>query len=96
MSAFCIQRSQEITDNLIDLLIQIIQRLGTRAERRINTELIADFKAVTGKTNLLFRIAEAAIAQPSGVVENVIYPVVSQKTLKADGVTTHWKARQCK
>ena len=82
MSAFCIQRSQKITNNLIDLLIQIIQRIGTRAERRINTELISNFKAVTGKTNLLFRIAEAAIAQPSGVVENVIYPVVSQKTLK--------------
>ena len=57
MAAFCIQRSQEITDNLIELLIQIIQRIGTRAERRINKELVNDFKAVTGKTNLLFRIA---------------------------------------
>ncbi|MEC4807326.1 MAG: Tn3 family transposase [Jaaginema sp. PMC 1079.18] len=82
MSAFCIQRSQEITDNLIDLLIQIIQRIGTRAERRINQELISDFKEVTGKTNLLFRIAEAAIAEPSGVIEQVIYPIVSPKTLQ--------------
>lgn len=81
MSAFCIQRRQEITDNLIELLMQIIQRIGTRAEKRINTELISDFKEVTGKTNLLFRIAEAALAEPSGVVEKVIYSVVSQKTL---------------
>jgi TnpA family transposase len=82
MAAFCIQRSQEIIDNLIELLIQIIHRIGTRAERRINSELINDFKTVTGKTNLLFRIAEVAVAEPSGVIEKVIYPVVSQKTLR--------------
>lgn len=82
MAAFCIQRSQEITDNLIELLIQIIQRIGTRAERRINKELVDDFKLVTGKTNLLFRIAEVAVAQPSGVIQEVIYPVVSQQTFR--------------
>lgn len=82
MAAFCIQRCQEITDNLIDILIQIIQRIGTRAERRINKELVSDFKQVTGKTNLLFRIAEVAVAEPSGIIENTIYPVVSQKTLR--------------
>lgn len=82
MAAFCMQRSQEITDNLIELLIQIIHRIGTRAERRINKELINDFKEVTGKTNLLFRLAEVAIAEPDGVIEQVIYPVVSLKTLR--------------
>ncbi|MDJ0901104.1 MAG: hypothetical protein QNJ55_20065 [Xenococcus sp. MO_188.B8] len=82
MAAFCIQRSQEITDNLIELLNQIIHRIDTRAVRRINKELIDEFKAVSGKTGLLFRLAEAAIASPQGVIEQVIYPVVSLKTLK--------------
>jgi hypothetical protein len=50
MAAFCVQRAQEITDNLIELLMSIIQRIGTRAERRINKELVSDFKEVTGKT----------------------------------------------
>ena len=59
-----------------------IQRIGTRAERRINKELVDDFKQVTGKTNLLFRIAEVAVAQPSGVIQEVIYPVVSQQTFR--------------
>ena len=81
MAAFCLQRSQEITDNLIELLIQITHRISTRAERRINKELVEDFKQVTGKTHLLFRIAEAALNSPDGVIEQVIYPVVSQKTL---------------
>ena len=82
MAAFCIQRSQEITDNLIELLIQIIHRIDTRAVRRINQELINEFKAVSGKSGLLFRIAEIAIASPQGVIEQVIYPVVSLQTLK--------------
>jgi TnpA family transposase len=50
--------------------------------RRINKELVSDFKEVTGKNNILFRIAEVAVAEPSGVIEKVIYPVVSQKTLR--------------
>ena len=82
MAAFCSERSQEIIDNLIELLIQIIQRIGTRAERRINQELLEEFKQVTGKTNLLFRIAEAAVNHPDGVIQQVIYPVVSQQTLR--------------
>lgn len=82
MSAFCHQRSQEITDNLIEILISIIKRIGTRAEKRIQKELIEDFKLVNGKTNILFRIAEVALANPQGVIQTVVYPVVSQETLK--------------
>jgi len=82
MSAFCHQRSQEITDNLIEILISIIKRIGTRAEKRIQKELIEDFKLVNGKTNILFRIAEVALANPEGVIQTVVYPVVSQETLK--------------
>ncbi len=82
MAAFCLKRSQEITDNLIEILMQIIQRIGTKAEKRINKELVEDFKLVTGKNNLLFRMAEVAVAHPNGVIETVIYPVVNQETLK--------------
>ncbi|NJL52068.1 MAG: Tn3 family transposase [Hydrococcus sp. SU_1_0] len=82
MAAFCIQRSQEITDNLIEILTTIIKRIDNRAEKRINQELIEEFKKVSGKTNLLYRIAEVSIAEPSGTIEQVIFPVVSLKTLK--------------
>jgi uncharacterized protein (DUF4415 family) len=82
MAAFCIQRAQEITDSLIEILTTIIKRIDNRAEKRINQELIEEFKKVSGKTNLLYRIAEVSIAEPSGVIEQVIFPVVSLKTLK--------------
>ena len=82
MAAFCIQRSQEITDSLIEILTTIIKRIDNRAEKRINQELIEEFKKVSGKTNLLYRIAEVSIAEPSGTIEKVIFPVVSLKTFK--------------
>ena len=82
MAAFCIQRSQEITDSLIEILTTIIKRIDNKAEKRINQQLIEEFKKVSGKTGLLYRIAEASIAEPNGVIEQVIFPVVSLKTLK--------------
>ncbi|NJK57777.1 MAG: Tn3 family transposase [Pleurocapsa sp. SU_5_0] len=82
MLAFCVQRSQEITDNLIEILTTIIKRIDNRAEKRINQELIEEFKKVSGKTGLLYRIAEVSIAEPSGTIERVIFPVVSLKTFK--------------
>ena len=82
MAAFCIQRSQEITDSLIEILTTIIKRIDNKAEKRINQQLIEEFKKVSGKTGLLYRIAEVSIAEPNGVIEQVIFPVVSLKTLK--------------
>ncbi len=82
LSAFCCLRTQEITDKLVELLIQIIHRINARAERRVNKELLDDFKKVSGKTGILFQLAEAAMNKPDGVVKEVIYPVVGETTLK--------------
>lgn len=83
LSAFFWIRSREITDNLIELLIQIIHRIGVRAERKVNKELINDFRRVNGKTNILFQIADAALNNPDGVIKQILFPIVSEKTLSA-------------
>jgi len=75
-------RSQEVTDNLVDLLTQIVHKLSSNAERRVTAELTEDFKRVAGKNNILFRIANATLEQPGGIVKDVIYPVASEQTLK--------------
>lgn len=80
--AFCWLRSQEIIDNLVELLILIVHRIGAKAEKRVEQELLNDFKKVNGKTNLLFQMAEASLKQPEGVIKEVIFPVVSEATLK--------------
>jgi TnpA family transposase len=82
LAAFCWQRQQEIVDSLVELLVQIVHRIHLSAERRIDKELIDDFKRVDGKPNLLFRIAEAALEYPEQLVKDVVYPVVSRKTLQ--------------
>jgi Domain of unknown function (DUF4158) len=81
IAAYCWLRAQEITDDLIELLIQIIHRIGATAERRVERELIGRLKRVTGKNTLLCRLAETALANPDGIIREVLFPVVDEQTL---------------
>jgi TnpA family transposase len=83
VAAFCWQRSQEITDSLVDLLIQIIHRIYINAERRVDKQLVEEFKRVNNKPQLLYRIATASLEHPEELVKEVIYPVANPKTLEA-------------
>ena len=40
LAALCWQREQEITDNLVELLIHIAHRVGVRAEEKVEVELL--------------------------------------------------------
>lgn len=82
LAAYCVLRAQEITDQLVELLIDIVQRIGAKAQRKVEKAFLADLKRVSGKTNLLFQLAEAAVAHPDGVVKEVLYPVVSERVLR--------------
>ena len=82
VAMFCWRRRQQLIDALIDLLLQVIHNLGTRAEKKIDKRQFAAFKKVRGKARLLFKLAEATVDQPDGIVKEVVYPVVSQKTLQ--------------
>jgi hypothetical protein len=75
-------RSRELIDTLGELLMNLIHHLGTKAERRVEKVLLQDLKRVHGKTSLLFQLAEAAVDYPDGIVRDVLYPVVSEKTLR--------------
>ncbi len=101
VAAFCWLRLREVTDNLVDLLISIIHGIGRRAEKKVDIELIKDFKKVAGKHNLLYQMANASLENPDGVVKEVIYPVVSEKTLvnlvkefKSSGTAYHQKVHK--
>ena len=81
LAAFCHVRAREIADGLTDLLITTVHRIGTRAEKRVEGELIADLKRVSGKPAILFKLARASVAQPDGAVRDVVFPVVGEQTL---------------
>ncbi|MDE1675218.1 Tn3 family transposase [Nocardia gipuzkoensis] len=82
LAALCWVRSSEITDALVDLLIELVHKINTRADRRVEKELTADLKRVRGKEGILFRLAEVAVEHPDDVVRDVLYPVVGEKTLR--------------
>ena len=90
LAAFVFTRSREVTDNLIELLCSLVHKLGTKAERKVETEFINSIRKVSGKQGILFRVAEAALDDPDGKVRDVIFPVVSEKVLKA--LIEEWKA----
>ena len=82
LAAFCHLRARELIDTLSDLLIDMVHRVAHRAEVRVERELIADFKRVSGKNSLLFQIAEASLDHPDSAVKDVVYPIASEATLR--------------
>lgn len=82
LCAFFWLRNQEITDNLVDLLVQIIHRISVRAERKVEKEILNDLRRVSNKYGILFNMAQKAIDNPEGIIRDVIFPVVSEQTLK--------------
>lgn len=76
------RRRQQLTDVLIDLLLQVIHTLGARAEKKIDQRQFAAFKKVRGKARLLFKLARAALDRPEGLVREVVYPVAGPKLLE--------------
>lgn len=84
LAALCHVRHGEITDSLVELFIQLVLKINTRAEKKVDKELTGELKKVRGKEAMMLRVAEAALSEPSGTVRKVIYPVVGgEKTLKA-------------
>ena len=82
LAALCSSRQAEITDALVDLLVALVQKINTRAERRVERQLTAELKKVRGKEGILFRLAEAAVGKPDEIVRTALYPVVGEKTLR--------------
>lgn len=90
LAAYVQWRGQTLIDGLVDLLIDTIHRIGARAERRVERELLDDLKRVSGKQNLLFELAGAALDQPDGIVREVVFPVVGEQTLR--NLVKEWKS----
>jgi TnpA family transposase len=82
VAAYCYLRRQEITDNLVELLIDIVHAIGARAERKVTQQFVAEFRKVEGKNAMFGQLAGALVANPDGLVKDVAFPVVSEETLR--------------
>ena len=90
LAAFAHLRGRTLIDDLVELLIVTIHHIGARAERKVDRALLDDIKRVTGKQNLLFEVADATLEKPDGIVREVVFPVVSEETLR--NLVKEWKA----
>ena len=83
MAAFLHRRAEELTDHLVDLLVELIHKMSKRAEHKVEEGLASQLQKVPSKLGLLARMAEASLNAPEGVVNKVIFPVASEQLLKA-------------
>jgi len=74
LAVICWLRNRELTDTLVDVLLQLVHYIGAKAERKVEHELLDELRHVTGKTGLLLRIAEASVDNPDGLVRDVVFP----------------------
>jgi len=82
LASFCLIRSRQITDGLIELIIQLVHKIRSTAKKRVEKGFIEDIKKVKGKNTILHQLALAALENPNGKVCDVLFPVVSEQTLK--------------
>lgn len=85
LAALCFTRQSEITDALVQLMIDLIHKINARAERRVEKEMIDGLSQVPGKASIFRKLVTAAVGRPDGLVRDVLYPVVpgGEKTLRA-------------
>lgn len=83
LSAFFWSRIKEITDSLIELLITLIHKIDARAEKKVKKELILEVKKVHGKNDILISLLEAALKNPDGVIQDIIFSLVDTDTLES-------------
>lgn len=80
---FLAHREGEITDGLVDLLIETVHRIASQARHTVVERIAKEVDKVEGKERILVRIAEAASANPDGTVRDVVFPLASLDTLSA-------------
>lgn len=82
MAIFCYVRSQILTDNSADVLLQMIHKMRNSAETFIDKLIVSEVKCVDGKFDILYSLASITATYPAGVIKDKIYPKVSKDTLE--------------
>jgi TnpA family transposase len=86
---FLVHRERELTDGLVDLLVEVVHKVGRQAKNRVIKTLAGEIERVQGKEGLLVKIAEAACLQPEGMVRDVVFPAAGGANVLAAIVREH-------
>ena len=92
LASFVHVRTMEVTDDAVRMTLEVIRRIDTQTEKHLEKTILQDIKRVTGKVQLLYRIAEAVVEAPDGTIRNVLFPCVKEATfhdLVAEAKASH-------
>jgi hypothetical protein len=82
MACFISIRTMEVIDNIVSMFVTMIHRIDMRAEKQRDNTLLKDLQHVEGKTQILFRVAEAITSNPDGNIRDVIFPKVKEDVFR--------------
>jgi TnpA family transposase len=74
-------RRMELTDNIIEIFLQLIHRIEKKADKKLERDLIGSIQTVYKKRELLYKMAIASTQNPFDTVENVLFPAVGKEIL---------------
>ena len=80
LACFISVRTMEVIDDAVRMTLEVIRRMDTQTEKHLEKTLLQDIKRVTGKVQLLYRIAEAVVDAPDGTIRNVLFPCIKEET----------------
>ena len=69
-------------DSLADLFMKLTHQLQTKSESFIDKKILSEVKCVDGKFDILYKLSVSALENPTGMIQEKIYPEVGQETLK--------------
>ena len=81
LAAFCWMRSTEIIDNAVELFLQLVHRMESRSKKRVSEEVVAKAQGSDEHDRILYQLALASLAEPEGLVKDVIYPIAGEEKL---------------
>jgi hypothetical protein len=76
------QRTMDVIDHVGRMMLEIIRRIDTQTDKHLQKALCRDIKRVTGKVQLLLRVAEAVVEEPEGTSRDVVFPRVKEETFR--------------
>jgi TnpA family transposase len=82
MGIFCHIRSEILADNLADLFLKLVKKIKNASETHVNKTVVKEIKRVEGKFDILYKLADASLEFPDGIIKDTIYPIVDIETLK--------------
>ena len=81
-ASFCYIRLQKTTDVLVDQFRTILNRVRLKAESVIKQKILQSVTRVDGKFDTLYSLAEVTLSCPKEIIEDAVYPTVSENKLK--------------